>query len=366
MTLSVITDRKAARARFLADAGWGNAPRFSMGQDASTRSYLRLLQGGQRAILMDAPPAAESAPCGADADTQTRINAGWNARTRLAACRVDAFVGIANYLRSLGLSAPEVYAFDVEGGFALIEDLGDGVFARLLEADADEHALYMQATDCLAMVHNAPPPAEVSAGPFSWPILPYDRLALSTGADLFPKWYPRYDDRVRISGALARDLDDIVFGYCEHLASLPQIFMLRDYHAENLLWLPERDGNARVGILDFQDAVRGPAAWDLAMFVQDARRDVSPDVQAAIVRRYVEQTGQDEESFLKDLAMAGAVNALRILGVFARLIHRDGKTRYGAFLEREWGHLEDSVSHPSLADLRQVLAAAVPHREGLK
>lgn len=361
-----MTDRESARVHFLNVAGWGGATRVSLGQDASTRSYERLHLNGQSAVFMDAPLAAESMPCGADASLHDRIMAGWNGRARLAACRVDAFVGIAGHLRNLGLTAPQVYSFDVEQGFALLEDLGDAVYAREIEKGADEKELYLAATDSLAAIHNRPAPEMVPAGSYSWPVLKYDRLALTTGADLFPKWYPAYDHRVKLPGGLARDLGDEIGRICDHLESLPQVLMVRDYHAENLIWLPEREGLAKVGILDFQDAVRGPAAWDMAMFVQDARRDVSPDVQQMVVQRYVSQTGYDEAAFLRELAMAGAVNALRILGVFARLITRDGKPRYGAFMEREWGHLEDCLAHPTLAPLRGILAEAVPHRKRLK
>ena len=360
-----MTDREYARAEFLNRSGWGDAELASMGQDASTRSYLRLSGPQGRAILMDAPPAHESAPCGPEASEYERILAGWNARTRLAACRVDAFVGIGEFLVNLELSAPRTYSYDVEQGFAVIEDLGDGIYAREIENGADERTLYLAATDCLTCIHQQSAPESVTAGDWVWPVQHYDRLAMTTGADLFPKWYPSYDAGVSFSGELARRYDDVVGGLSAHLASLRPVLMMRDYHAENLLWLPEREGLAKVGILDFQDAVRGPAAWDLAMFVQDARRDVSPEVQAEVVRRYITHMGLSEEDFLKDLAIAGAINALRILGVFARLITRDGKPRYGQFMDREWGHLKDSLTHPALADLKLILSKAAPGQVGL-
>ncbi|MFC6198396.1 aminoglycoside phosphotransferase family protein [Ponticaulis profundi] len=355
-----MSEREAARVAFLRRVGWGDAERISLGEDASTRRYERLKRGDNIAIFMDAPPAAEGKPCGPDATEHDRVLAGWNARTRLAACRVDAFVGVGQFLNKLNLSAPEVYVFDVEEGFAILEDLGDGIFARELEKGADERTLYLAAIDCLAEVHNQQAPTEVKAEEWVWPIQSYDRLAMSTGADLFPKWYPALDSTVKFNGSLARDFAEVSEALCEHLALLPQVFMLRDYHAENLVWLPERDGLAKVGILDFQDAVRGPAAWDIAMFVQDARRDVSPQVQMDVVRRYLDRTGMSETMFARDLAIAGAINALRILGVFARLITRDNKPRYGAFLQREWHHLLSCLRDPVLEDLYFVLSRAVP------
>lgn len=360
MTTSGKTERDAAINAFLQEAGWGGAERRALGEDASTRSYERVYQGGDVAVLMNAPPAAESAPCGPDADEHTRILAGWNGRTRLAACRVDAFVGVGNHLQALGLSAPNVLAFDVEQGLCLLEDLGDGIFAREIENGASETELYMAAIDALAHVHNAPTPDFVTAGEWRWPILPYDRLALTTGADLFPKWYPAYDERVKFSGNLQLEFDQIVRSLSTHLAGLPKVLMLRDYHAENLLWLPDREGLKKVGILDYQDAVAGPAAWDLAMFIQDARRDVTPEVAEQVFSRYLDLTGHDRESFQRDFDIAGAINALRIIGVFARLVRRDGKPRYEQFLPREWGHLKASLANPALKDLKRILEIAAP------
>ncbi len=360
MTSSTGSDRNAAINAFLAEAGWGGGERRSLGEDASTRRYERVYQGSDVAVLMDAPPAAEGKPCGPDASTQERILAGWNGRTRLAACRVDAFVGVGEHLRSLGLSAPEVIAFDVEQGFALLEDLGDTIYKTEIENGASERELYLAATAALAHVHNAPAREIVSAAEWRWPILEYDTLALTTGADLFPKWYPAYDKGVKFSGSLQLEFDGIIRALSDYLASLPQVLMLRDYHAENLLWLPERDGLKKVGILDYQDAVRGPAAWDLAMFIQDARRDVSPAVAREVFRGYLALTGNEEESFKRDFDIAGAINALRIIGVFARLVRRDNKPKYEAFLPREWGHLKSSLQNPALKDLKRVLEIAAP------
>lgn len=360
MTTSPATDRESVKQAFLDEAGWGDAKREKLGEDASTRSYERLWRGDETAILMNAPPAAEGKPCGETASQQERVLAGWNGRTRLAACRVDAFVGVGEHLTELGLSAPRIYAFDVDQGLCLLEDLGDAIYAREIENGADEAELYLAAIEALARVHNSDAPDEVIAGDYTWPILVYDKLALTTGADLFPKWYPGYDASVKFSGGLARDFDDMVGELSAHLESLPRVLMLRDYHAENLLWLPERDGLRKVGILDYQDAVRGPAAWDIAMFIQDARRDVSPAVGDMVFERYLDLTGHPEESFKRDYAIAGAINALRIVGVFARLIGRDKKDRYEAFLPRERQHLKDSLQHPALADLRKILETAAP------
>ncbi|MAK61180.1 MAG: aminoglycoside phosphotransferase [Ponticaulis sp.] len=353
-------DRSAEILDFLSQAGLSDVRSDPINQDASTRRYERLIKDDKSYILMDAPPANEEQPCGPDASERDRILAGWNGRTRLAASRVDAFVGIGEHLRSIGLSAPEVLAFDVERGLCLLEDLGNRVFAREIEQGLDERSIYRPAADALIRAHLSPTPHTVTAGDYIWPILDYDRLALTTGADLFPKWYPAFDERVRFSGDLAAQYDDVIATLSEHLTRLPKVLLLRDYHAENLIWLPERSDVQRVGILDFQDAVRGPAAWDLAMFLQDARRDVSPDLQAELIDHYLAETGYDSADFGRDYAIAGAVNALRIIGVFARLISRDGKPRYNDFLPREWGHLKQNLQHEALADLRRILETAAP------
>jgi N-acetylmuramate 1-kinase len=130
------------------------------------------------------------------------------------------------------------------------------------------------------------------------------------------------------------------------------VLTIRDYHAENLLWLPARSGLKRVGLLDFQDAVRGWRAWDFAMLLQDARRDVSPAAAEAALQKYFAITGAPEAPFREELAILGALNALRILGIFSRLVSRDGKQRYREFMPREWGHLAKGLSHPALAEMK--------------
>ena len=187
-------DRAARIDLFLRSAGLQTAALRWLPGDASTRRYARLSSPtGAALMLMDAPPAAESAPCGSDADAETRRAAGYNALARLAACRVDAFVGAADWLRGLGLSAPQVWAFDVEGGLAVLEDLGDDLLARRVEAGADPQPLYAAAVDVLSRLHAAPAPDLLPVpGAPGWPLLPYDALALQTGADLFLEWWPRF------------------------------------------------------------------------------------------------------------------------------------------------------------------------------
>ncbi len=358
-------DRERERLRFLQHSGWGDARRLALGEDASTRRYERLIRAdtGEHVLLMDAPPNAEPPFLDGEASHAERLAAGWNASARLAACRIDAFAGIAGFLRDLGVTAPQVHHSDVEAGFAIVEDLGDALFAREIERGADEAVLYRAAAQTLGHIHNARAPQMVTGDGHDWHIRDYDALAFRVGADLFPEWYPTLDPQMTVSPQQRAAWSDIMAGLCDRLAGLPQVLLMRDYHAENLIWLPKRDGIARVGLLDFQDAVRGPAAWDLVMFLQDARRDVGPEARRTALDAWLETTGTAAADIEDDMALAGAVNALRILGIFARLIARDGKPRYKAFLAREWGHLLGNLEHPELGDLRKLLGDMVPDIE---
>ena len=359
-----LSGREAARAAFLAREGLADARREPLAGDASTRAYVRLLRPGRPPlILMDAPPAAESAAAAADASPDARIALGYNAMARLSAGRVDAFAAVAGWLRARGLSAPEVHAVDVEGGFAVLEDLGDRLFVRRLAGGEDPGAVYGAAVDVLTALHAEPPPATLAApGGGAWPLPPYDALALRTGVDLFLEWWPRLAGLPPVDEAAAAEWLDLWAPVLARGEAGATVFTHRDYHAENLLWLPERAGVARVGLLDFQDAVRGHPAWDLLHLLQDARRDVAPELEAAMIDRFLAADPRRErEAFLADYAALGALNAARILGpVFARQIVLFGRDKYRAFLPRTWRALERDLAHPGLAGLRGWFDRHVP------
>ncbi len=338
----MISEREAARLAFLNAAGLADAVRERLPGDASTRLYERLHPAtGGTLILMDQPPSLESQPCPPDATPEERAALGYNALTRLAAGRVDAFVCVAGWLRAQGLSAPEVIASDAARGFAVLEDLGDDLFARLLEDGAEEAPLYNGATDVLLALHRAAPPNVLTADGCAWPMLAYDGVALSTYTDLFIEWFPK------LIGAPAFEADaraewDALWAPARALADGgASVFCHRDFHAENLIWLPDRVGAARVGLLDFQDAVRAHPAWDLSMLLHDARRDVAPEREAAVLARYLHARPElDRERFIADFHTLGAINIVRILGLFARLVVRDRKPRYRAFMPRLWRYLD--------------------------
>ncbi|MEO1100536.1 MAG: phosphotransferase [Pseudomonadota bacterium] len=350
--------RDALIDRFLSAAGWGDAARAPLGQDASTRRYIRLTrQTGETALLMDAPPV-EDEPCPPDADEATRLSMGWNATSRLAASRVGAFVDLSDHLRGRGFSAPEILASDRDEGLALIEDFGASrEFARLIErGEEDETELYVAAGEGMAVLHREPAPKQVG----DWPILDYDRLALQVNADLFFEWLPQLEQDMRASDAdaahWAKERDALI----EQALGFPREFGLRDYHAENLLWLPEREGIARVGLLDFQDAVNGWDGWEMAMLVQDARRPVSAEAHEGAVRAYLDGTGKGRADFDARLAVLGALNALRITGLFARLPVRDGKQRYLNFMPRQQELLARNLQHPACQGMAAFVRETAP------
>jgi len=358
-----LSERDRQRRAFLTAAGLADAHAERMPGDASTRSYTRLHRtGAAPLILMDAPKTDESPPCGRDDTAVQRQAAGYNALQRLAACRIDAFVGADLYLRSLGLSAPEIVAFDVESGFAVLEDLGEDLFARRIEAGDPPKPFYDAAIDLLVRLHAQPAPRELPVpGHAPWPLLTYDALALKTATDLLPAWLPKLAHDLTFTDEALATWDALWAPIRARGEAGASVFAHRDYHAENLIWLDERFGLAKVGLLDFQDAVVAHPAWDLAALLQDARRDVAPELEAAMLERYLDAGLQgDRAAFLADYAALATLNNVRIVGIFARLIARDGKPRYRAFLPRMWRLLDRNLAHPDLAELKAWFDRYVP------
>ena len=305
---------------FLAAHGWGDAQILPLAGDASFRRYFRVVDGDRQAVLMDAPPPHEDP---------------------------RPFIAVAEYLCEQGLTAPTIFARDLVQGLLLIEDFGD---VRLREtADAALHRevdLYAGVTDLLVHLHTRPPMPELPV------------LGLEQWLDevmLFSNWYcPTLGidvDRDAFRGAWEAVLTPV-----EH-DGLPRVTVLRDFHAENIMLVPGKTGVAHYGLLDFQDALIGHPAYDLASVLEDARRDVTPAVEAAMLTRYQGATGQDIESAYWALA---AQRNTRILGVFVRLWKRDGKPGYRQFQPRMWGLLERDLAHPGLAPVRAWFDENIP------
>ncbi len=352
--------RSSEIQEFLTHAGWGEAARTPLNADASTRRYERLRRKTETAMLMDAPPL-ESKPCPPGADEEERIKLGWNAVSRLAASRVEAFGAIADHLATLGLSAPKVLDQDISRGLALLEDLGDDLFAEVIARGGDEIALYAAAGDVLAAVHRAPVPFTLPYRGGEWPILTYDHLALSANVDLFVEWMPQRDLAIRVSEQTRLRWERVRENLIAKAEDYPRGLILRDTHAENLIWLPQRDGLRRVGLLDFQDAVLGWGEWDMSMLLHDARRDVSREARDAAIRAYLNGTGGTRAQFDERFCVLGAMNTMRIMGIFARLVTRDKKPRYDSFQPRLRGLLNETLSHPAMAEARSFVEAVAPH-----
>jgi len=360
-------ERESERLGFLAAAGLGAARRQALPGDASTRRYERLFPAaGPSLILMDQPPAVEARPCPPMATDEERARLGYNALARLAAGRVEAFVACASYLRSLGLSAPRIFTSDAEAGLAVLEDLGDDLYARLIDTGTNEAPLYDAAVDALVVLHARAPPAMLNGGGASWPLLTYDGLALKTAGDLFVEWLPRLRPDLAFGATAADEWEAIWAPVRARGVAGASVFCHRDYHAQNLIWLPRRTGAARVGLLDFQDALCAHPAWDLSMLLHDARRDVAAGLERRALARYLAaRPAVDAEAFTADFHALGALNVVRILGLFARLVARDGKPRYRALMPRLWTYLNRCLEGPAPAGLAVWLARHVPRETRL-
>jgi aminoglycoside/choline kinase family phosphotransferase len=356
------SDREGRKAEFLKAAGFAGARRELLAGDASTRAYERLhLPGGSAVIFMDQPPALETTVCPPGATHAERLAMGYNAAARLAAGSVAAFVAIANFLRERGLSAPEVLAHDVEHGLAVLEDLGDGLYATLIVDGQPEEPLYRAAVDVQIVLQSAAPPEVLEAGGATWPLLTYDALALKVGTDTFLEWWPKFSGLPPLGEAAVAEWDEFWAPIFARGEAGAEVFTHRDFHAQNLLWLPERSGAARVGLLDFQDALRAHPAWDLTHLLQDARRDVSPELEAAMLDRFLAaRASLDRDAFLADYRALAASNAARILGrVFARQALL-GRRQYEEFMPRTWRYLERNLADPQLAGLKAWFDRHIP------
>jgi aminoglycoside/choline kinase family phosphotransferase len=316
---------------FLAAAGWRGAEIRPLAGDASFRRYHRVHLNGARAVLMEAPPDRED---------------------------VRPFVRMARHLLDLGLSAPAILAADEAAGLLLLEDFGDDTFTRLLAAGTDEAALYRLAVDVLIHLHRLRPEESLRPG-----LPPYDMRRLLDEALLLPDWY--------MPAVLGRPTDgdarrDYIGAWQEALAPVlrePSTLVLRDFHVDNLMRLSGRSGLAACGLLDFQDAVAGPAAYDLMSLLEDARRDVSPALKADILARYrsgvdVADWGDFERAFV----VLAAQRHAKVIGIFTRLCRRDGKPGYLMHIPRVWRLLEGSLTNKALAPVARWFDRHLPRQ----
>lgn len=322
-----MTDRSALIDRFLADNGWGDGDRGPLADDASFRRYERLTRGGERAVLMDAPPPQED---------------------------VRPFAAISGVLQDLGFSAPEIRARDVENGLLLLEDLGDMTYTRVLADGGDEEALYTLAVDVLIELHRRFDGAAAD-------IPAYDDARLLDEVALLVDWYLPAVTGAPLSPAARDEYLALWQAALAAARAAPSSLVLRDFHVDNLMLLDDRSGVRACGLLDFQDAVIGPVTYDLASLFEDARRDVPPDLAARLMDRYLAAfPALDRGTVAASYAVLAAQRSAKILGIFTRLDRRDGKPVYLKHIPRVWRWLEGDLTHPALADLKAWFDDTVP------
>ncbi len=314
---------------FLKKSGWGGIRRLPLATDASFRRYERLQRSGESIILMDAPPPNE--------DTR-------------------AYIAIARHLRQLGLSAPEVILADEKDGLLLIEDLGNDTYSRVLAGGGDERALYTLALDVLIELHKMPLRTAVPPG-----LSRYDNTRLLQETLLFTDWYLPAVTGNKTPDDTRQTYSEAWLDVLGPVHAQPQTLVLRDYHRDNLLYLPDRDGVKACGILDFQDAVSGPIAYDVVSLLEDARRGIDDGLATDLLERYFAAFAElDRDDFRAAYAILGAQRHAKVIGIFTRLDQRDGKPAYLEHLPRVWTLLEKSLEHPALAPVADWFNLHVP------
>jgi len=346
---------------FLKQAKWDEAERSVVPGDASTRRYERLTLGGQKAILMDAPKGAETPSEPEGASVEDRKILGYNALARLAGPNPEAFACIANELIMRGFSAPKIIAADLGKGFMLLEDLGDDLYARVIaDEPSKEGQLYEAAIDTLAAIYRSSFPANMNFKDETWRVRNYDAAALLAEADLFLDWFAK-DSGCNIQGAAREEWNELWAELFTSLDAHAPGLALRDFHAENIFWLPERQAVSRVGLIDFQDGLFAHPAYDLVSLIEDARRDVSPELTEPLLKRFCEKAGLKYGSKFKTAyAVMGAQRNAKILGIFVRLAERDGKPHYRDLIPRVAAHFKGNLEDPKCAGLKVWIMAHVP------
>ncbi|TAE83668.1 MAG: aminoglycoside phosphotransferase [Alphaproteobacteria bacterium] len=333
---NALRNRQRAIKDFLDDAGLESCRKIRISGDASHRRYQRIFDDTQRFMLMDSPVDKEP---------------------------VLPFISVCSMLRERGFSAPEIVRADMEQGFLLLEDFGNTLFSKFFHEAPIENVelvqrqLYFEAVNILiALAKQGLEP------PFDSEELPlYDDEILEREVNAFADWFlPEI-----LTGSILKEAQHswkLLWQFLIETADLtPQVLVHRDFHVDNLCWLDDRQGLKRVGLLDFQDAVRGRFAYDLVSLLKDARRDVPTNLQAQLKQHYVQTLGLDGSAFARDYAFYGAQRNAKILGYFVRLYRRDGKPRYLAMIDRVWNYFLQDIQHPALDDVQQWLNKYFDH-----
>ncbi len=322
-------NREALVAAFLQEHGWSGAKRWHLAGDASFRKYDRLEGSSGRAVLMDAPLPQEN---------------------------VRLFMLIARHLFKQEFSAPEILAADADTGLLLLEDLGDGTYTQLLAQGHSEHELYTLATDVLIALHRLPENQAVPAG-----VEPYGMPRLLEEVGRLNEWYVPLINAPPLSSSAIDEFQSIWQSILPLAWTAPTSLVLFDYHVDNLLLLPDREGIKACGLLDFQDAVAGPVTYDLMSLLEDARHDVSPALIAELKQRYLDAFPLlKPHDFKISWAVMAAQRHVRVIGTFARLKARDGKPLYMRHMPRLWRYMDRCLAHPALNDLKAWIDTFVP------
>ena len=324
--------------RFIAANGWAEARIAYVAGDASRRSYARLTEAGRTCLLMDSPPLPGGPP--------VMDGKPYWALARLAR-DVRAFVSVQADLRGFAFSVPAILAQDLDAGLLLVEDFGERSFAVAIADGVPMRTLYRAAADVLVELSRHPAPASLPT---------FDTGALLVEARLLVEWYWPYTQGYLAPQAISDSFDLAWQRVLAPLGNHPRSWVLRDFHSPNLFWMPERQGLNRVGLIDFQDAVAGHQAYDLAALLQDARIDVPESLERELLTHYASARTRrdptfDGAAFRHVYALLGAQRTTKILGIFVRLAKRDGKPAYLTHLPRIKRYLARNLANPGLAEL---------------
>ena len=320
---------------FLNEHGWGDAKRNLLAQDASFRKFDRLQRGDTSIVLMDAPPPME---------------------------KVEPFINIAGHLNKLGFNAPDIIARNIEHGLLLVEDFGDDTFTKLLTNEHDnEDFLYSLAIDVLTHLHQIPAEQAILDDMPS-----YDLPTLSREVGLLTEWYMPAITGQETPPEVTQSYQEAWLPLFNRVQCQPQTLVLRDFHVDNLIIIKGQNGIRACGLLDIQDALAGPRAYDLISILEDARRDISDELRTRLWQRYLaampefSEPGPARDELEAMCAIMGAQRHAKIIGIFTRLYKRDNKPAYLTNIPRVWKLLERSVQHPALIDIKDWLDHHIP------
>ncbi|MGF1620318.1 MAG: tRNA (adenosine(37)-N6)-threonylcarbamoyltransferase complex ATPase subunit type 1 TsaE [Rhodomicrobiaceae bacterium] len=348
--------RFAAIERFLDGSGWLDARQQALTGDASARGYTRLTREGVGALLMDSPKMPDGPPI--------RDGRPYSQIAHLAE-DVRPFVAVAAALREAGLAAPEILAQDLDNGLLLIEDFGDLTFTHLQTEGRDLRPLYRLAVDALLRLRQHPPAAILHAPDVAHPLPDFDAEALHIETELLTDWFLPAVNDAEPPQAVREEFTALWAEQFGWLLAQPAGWVLRDFHSPNLLLRPEQTGLARLGVIDFQDAMRGHPAYDLVSLLQDARLDLPAGLEDELLAHYCNEAAAanpafDQTAFMRAYRLLGAQRATKILGIFTRLARRDGKRAYLRHMPRISAYLAADLADPNLAPLQAWYARHAP------